>query len=83
MSDSLIDENYSWFKSQLPELVKDYEGQYVVIKDCKVIASYPTFDEAFIETNKNEAAGTYIIQLCSQNEEKTARTYHTLRVSFA
>ena len=82
MSDSIIDKNYEWFQSNLSELVQNYEGQYIVVKDCRVIGTYPTFDEAFTETNKNEAAGTYIIQLCSQDENKIARTYHTLRVSF-
>ena len=83
MSENLLDKNYDWFSSNLHELVKIYDGQYLVIKDCKIIGVYPTFDNAFIETNKNETPGTYIIQLCSLDEEKIARTYHTLRVNFA
>lgn len=83
MLENLVDKNYDWFKLNLHNLVKKYEGQYIVIKDCKVIASYSNFDEAFVNTNEQEEAGTYIIQLCSEDENKTGRTYHTLRVNFA
>ena len=82
MSENLIDKNYDWFSSNISGLMKDYEGKYLAIKDCQVIGSYASFDEAFVETNKTEMPGTYIIQLCSSDENKTARTYHTLRVSF-
>lgn len=83
MTENLVDKNYAWFESNLSKLMNEYNGKYVVVKDCQVIASYSTFEEAFTCTSANEVAGTYIIQLCSQDENKTARTYHTLRVDFA
>ena len=82
MRENFVDKNYEWFKLKLPELVKEYDGRYVIIKDCHVIGAFATFDDAFVSADKNEIAGTYIIQLCSQDEAKTARTYHTLRVDF-
>ncbi len=76
-------ENYSWFEKNLPELVKRYEGRYVVVKDCGILSDYGTFEEAFTETVKTETPGTFIIQLCSEDKAKTVQTYYTMRVKFA
>lgn len=83
MDRSLADRNYAWFERNLPELVKKYEDRYVVIKDEKVLNNYPSFDEAFIQTTKNEVPGTFIIQLCSLDEKKTGQTFYSNRVRFA
>lgn len=77
------DKNYDWFRRNLNELVKDYDNQYVVIKDEGILASYTSFDEAFNETVKTEKPGTFLIQLCSLDETKTAQTFFTHRISFA
>ena len=79
---NLIDKNYEWFKNNLPELVKTYDGQYVVIKDESVIAAYPSFDEALVNTVKIETPGTFIIQLCSLDKEKTTQMVYTPGVIF-
>jgi hypothetical protein len=74
---SCADVNYEWFKANLPELVKTYDDQYVVIKEKAVIAAYPSFSEAFDETLKTEEPGTFIIQLCSLDESKTMIKYYS------
>ena len=78
----MLNDNYEWFEKELPELVKAYEDQYVVIKRKSVIAAYPSFEKAFDETIKSEVPGTFIIQLCSLDESKTVQKYYTPRVSF-
>ena len=78
---SCADRNYDWFKENLPILVNMYDDQYVVIKNEDVIASYPSFDEAFDEMLKTEAPGTFIIQLCSLDESKTTLKFYS-RVRF-
>lgn len=78
----MLHDNYEWFEKELPELVKTYENQYVVIKDKAVLAVYPAFETAFNETIKTEAPGTFIIQLCSLDESKTVHMFYTPRVQF-
>ena len=78
----MLHDNYEWFEKELPELVKAYEDQYVVIKRKSVIAAYPSFEKAFDEIIKSEVPGTFIIQLCSLDESKTVQKYYTPRVSF-
>ena len=82
-NNNLADKNYNWFENNLPELVKTYDGQYVVVKDESVIAAYPSFDEALVNTVRTETPGTFIIQLCSLDKEKTTQTFFSNRVSFA
>ena len=80
---NVIDKNYEWFENNLPELVKTYDSQYVVVKDEHIIAAYTSFDEALVNTVKTETPGTFIIQLCSLDKEKTTQTFFSNRVSFA
>ena len=80
---NLIDKNYEWFKNNLPELVKTYDGQYVVVKDERVVAAYSSFNSAFKATIKKELPGTFIIQLCSLDKEKTTQMVYTPGVNFA
>lgn len=67
----MADINYEFFKKNHSELIKNFLGKYVVIKECKVIASYKTFDEAYNQTIKTEKIGTFLIQYCSKEEENT------------
>ena len=83
MDRSLADRNYAWFEANLPELVKKHDNRYIVIKDEKVLNSYPSFDEAFSKTSQNEAPGSFLIQLCSMDKGKTVQRFHTMRVRFA
>ena len=82
MTDELINKNYDWFKKNLNELVKKYNGLYVVVKNNSVIASYNSFDEAFVDMSEKEQPGTFIIQLCTLDSEKTTQTFFTNRASF-
>jgi hypothetical protein len=75
------DRNYEWFKRNLPALADKYDDRYVVVKNEAVIASYPSFDEALVETLRTETPGTFIIQLCSLDESKTTLKFYS-RVRF-
>jgi hypothetical protein len=73
--------NYDWFQDHLPELEKQYGDKYLVIKDKSVIGAYPSYSDAYGSVKGKEKPGTYIIQLCSSDEEKTLNVFHS-RVSF-
>ena len=60
----VLEDNYIFFKNNLPNFLKQYEGKYIVIKDKCVVGSYDALDEAYRETIKKEALGTFIIQQC-------------------
>ena len=74
-----IEENYEWFKKHLLNLVKDYNDKYIVIQDKKVIASYDSYSEAYndIVFNKKLELGSFIIQMCSLDKDKTTVKIYT------
>ena len=82
-TNSSVDANYTWFKDNLPELVKVYDDKYIVIKNKSVLAAYNSFDDAFTKISETEKSGTYIIQLCSLDKNKIGQTFFTHRVSFS
>lgn len=79
----MSDKNYDYFESQFTSLYKEYKDKYIVIKDCNVIGNYSSFDDAYENTLKTEKLGTFLIQLCSNDEEKTVNYFYSNNVSFA
>lgn len=73
--------DYEYFKAHLDELMRQYPGKFVVIKDCAVTAVYDTFEDAYNETIKTEAFGKFIIQQCA--DEDSAAHFHSGNVKFA
>ncbi len=63
------------------ELVRQYNGKYIVIKDSKVIGAFNTELEAIEETTKKHELGTFLVQKCEPGSESYTQTYHS-RVAF-
>lgn len=78
----MVDMNYEFFVSNFDELYKEYADRYIVIKNCKVIGDYDTFDNAYKDTIKNEQIGTFIIQHCSKSDSNI-NYFHYNNVVFA
>jgi len=76
-----LEKEFNYFINNLKELVKKYEGKYIVIKNDIVLGAYNTIEEAISETNKTEEMGTFLVQKCELNEENYTQTYHS-RVVF-
>ena len=70
-------ENYDWFQENLPELERKYGDKYIVIKDKSVIGAYDDQRAAYAATSEKEEIGTFIIQLCSSDENKTLNYFYT------
>ena len=70
-------ENYTWFKENLSELVKQYADLYIAIKDKSVVGAFKSMRDATAAMSEREQPGTYIIQLCTQDEKKTTQVFHS------
>ncbi len=79
----MSDLNYNFFITSIDELCKKYEGQFVVIKDKKIIGSYRTFEEAYDETVKKEDLGTFLIQFCSKDQSALVNNFYSNNVVFS
>jgi len=72
----MIDKEFDWYLAHQEELVKQYNGKYLLIKDTKIIGSFDSTVKASIEGKKNFERGTYLIQLCTPGEDAYTTTFH-------
>ncbi len=81
MPDKLAEE-FKFYLTHQEELVKKYNGKYIVIKDGKVIGEYDSELEAIRETSKEHKLGTFLVQKCETGTESYTQTFQS-RVIFA
>ncbi len=63
---------YRWFEAHEEELLHQYIGRYIVIKDEQVLGDYGTRKLARQETIKNHKPGTFIIHFCVEKDPRRA-----------
>lgn len=78
----MLDKEFKYYLDNQNELVKKYNHRFLVIKDCKVIGDYESYDKALFETSKTHELGTFLIQECTEGDSAYTQTFHS-RVVFA
>jgi len=78
----MLEKEYEFYQKNRLSLLERYENQYVVIFGEKVIGSYPDKDTAIIEAQKDHKVGTFLVQLCTRDEESQVMRFHS-RVAFS
>jgi hypothetical protein len=76
-----LKEEFEYYIEHQDELVRKYNGKFIVIKGGKVIGEYGSPLEAVEETSKKYELGTFLVQKCEPGSESYTQTYHS-RVSF-
>ena len=71
---------FEYFKKHQDELVEQYGGKFIVIKDQKVIGAYESLPDAVFETEKEHELGTFLVQKCDPGIEAYTQIFHS-RVS--
>jgi len=82
MTDNYLQKQLDYFKSNQNELVKKYEGKFLVIKDEKAQGVYETEIEAYSDAKSKFDLGTFLIQQCLSGQESYTQTFHS-RVLFS
>jgi len=77
----MLDKEFKYYIDNQEELVKKYNGKFIVIKDNSVLGAYSSEAAAYNETLKNHKLGTFLIQLCLPGKESHTVTFHS-RVVF-
>lgn len=77
MTDDYLKKQLEYFKAHQDELVKKYEGKFLVIKDQKVQDVYDTEIEAYTDAKKKFELGTFLIQQCLPGQESYTQTFHS------
>ena len=79
---SNLTELFHWYLSHQEELVEQYNGKVLVIKDNQVVGAYDDYATAVKESSKIMELGTFLVQRCTPGESDYTQTYYNHRVSF-
>ena len=77
MTDNNLQKQLEYFKSHQSELVRKYEGKFLVIKEQEVQGVYDTEMEAYTVAKKKFELGTFLIQQCLPGQESYTQTFHS------
>jgi len=77
-----LEKEFNYYLEYQDELVKKYNGKFIVIKNCEVIGAFDSELEAVEKTAEKHELGTFLVQKCEPGSESYTQTYHS-RVSFA
>ena len=77
-----LKKDFQYYLDNQDELVKEYNGKIIVIKDGKVIGVYDSDLEAIEKTSEDHELGTFLVQKCEPGDLSYTQTFHS-RVSFA
>lgn len=78
----MLDKEFKYYIENQKELVKKYNGKYIVIVGTEVINSYGDELTAYLESIKTLKEGTFLIQLCKEGKDSFTQNFHS-RVIFA
>jgi len=74
---SPLEKEFQWYRDHQEELLKKYEGKFVVIKSGKVLNAYTDIREAVDETAKTHEMGTFLVQKCTPGDQDYTATFHS------
>lgn len=77
----MLKKEFNFYLANQEDLLKKYQGKFIVIKDENVIGVFDSELEAYSSTIKTEEAGTFLIQECQPGNESYTQTFRT-RVIF-
>jgi hypothetical protein len=77
-----LQKEFQFYLDHQDELVKKYDGKFIVIKGGKVLGAYDDELTAITETEKSEKIGTFLVQKVSKGESAYTQTFHS-RVVFS
>jgi hypothetical protein len=72
---------FDYYLQHQDDLVRQYKGKFIVIKNEQVIGAYDSETEAITTTLKEHELGTFLVQKCEPGAESYTQTFHS-RVVF-
>lgn len=78
----MVDKEFQYFKDHQEELVRLYDGKFLVIVDEDVKSVHAPGLEAYVSAEATYPPGAFLIQQCSAGEESYTQTYHSPRIIF-
>jgi hypothetical protein len=82
MTESPLKKEFQWYLENQGELVRKYNGKFIVIKGLTVLGAYKDAPSAVAETQKKEELGTFLVQKVEPGTAAYTQTFHS-RVAFS
>ena len=76
-----LEKEFQYYIDNQEELVREYNGKFIVIKGQEIIGAYDSEMEAIEKTSKDHELCTFLVQKCEPGSESYTQTYHS-RVAF-
>ena len=73
----MLEKEFKYYLKNQDELLKKFNGRFIVIKDDKILGDYSSEIEALSETRKTHEVGTFLIQKCTPGNNAYTETYHS------
>jgi len=80
--ESPLTREFHYYLDHQPELIKEYNGKFIVIKNCEVIGVYESQSDAVKQTIKTHKMGSFLVQKVEPGEGAYTQTFHS-RVAFS
>ena len=75
-----FEKEFHYYLKHQDELVREYNGKFIVIKGQKVLGAFTSALEAVETTTRQHELGTFLVQKCEPGSAGYTQTYHS-RVS--
>ncbi len=76
-----LKKEFEYYIAHQDELVKQYNGKVLVIKDYQVVGAYDSEIEAIRKSQEKYELGTFLVQKCEPGVSSYSQTFHS-RVVF-
>jgi len=73
----MLEKEFQFYRDHQRELVEKHNGQFIVLKNEKVLGSYPSHADAYNNAVKNNEPGTFLIQHCIPGSDSYTQTFHS------
>jgi predicted RNase H-related nuclease YkuK (DUF458 family) len=73
----MLDKEFKYYIEHQKELVKKYNGKYIVIVGTDIVNFYDDEMTAYLESIKTLPEGTFLIQLCKEGRDSYTQTFHS------
>lgn len=73
----MLEREFKYYLDHQEEIVKKYNGKYIVIVGEEVVGAYDEEIKAYIEAKKSYEIGTFLIQYCAPGIENYTQTFHS------
>ena len=75
--EDLLAKEFQFYLDNQDELVHQYEGRIIVIKEGQVLGDYDSDAAAISATRKAHQLGTFLVQRVSAGQEAYTQTFHS------